>query len=1114
MTNDATEAQNAAADPRFSTWLSANAGSGKTRVLTDRVARLLLAGTEPQNVLCLTYTKAAASEMQNRLFKRLGHWAMLDDDSLRNQLDELGEVPPASFARARTLFARAVETPGGLKIQTIHSFCSAVLRQFPLEAGISPQFRELDEPAQRTLVDDVLDQLAVESPSALAPVARIFSNETLADLALSVSKNRLNFTPQRTHHEIHGFFGVSAGQSLPSLIDAALPQADREFLSGLSSLLTTSTSSRDRDLGGALGPIKDMPAVRAFEVAQKVLLTGGSANSPFTSKAGTIPTKSFREGPFAPHADRFNDIANRVEAAREAAVSLDAAEKTAALHTFAAAFLPAYQEAKNASGALDFDDLIQKTGALLSARSLEWVLYRLDSGIEHILVDEAQDTSPTQWGVIEALAREIISGEGARPGRTLFVVGDKKQSIYSFQGADAHAFDHMATTFRERLAGGSPLKMRELHFSFRSSSAILGAVDRIFEGEAGRGLGQTIQHRAFRETMPGRVDLWPLVPAPDRNDEPEWFDPVDRLATNDPKIVLAEKIAKTIASMIETGTIQGENGDSRPVEAGDFLILVQGRGALFDQIIRACKAHDLPMAGADRLKIAGELAVKDLLALLSFMALQEDDLSLAAALRSPLFGWSEAELYNLAQGRRQPYLWAELRDRRAEFPETFAVLNDLLRQVDFLRPYELLELILSRFDGRRNLLARLGPEAQDGIDELLNQALNYEVEAVPSLTGFLTRAQSEEVEIKRQADGSGGLIRVMTVHGAKGLESPIVILPDTTRRDKVQSDPILKTQDGFPAWRVTKDRCPEALAIARDETEAADKEERQRLLYVAMTRAESWLIVCGTENKQNSRRNWYTDVHDGLQAMGAVSLETPTGTGLRVSHGDWPKPGAASKQEKAPEVLCLPDYLTRPTPEVPTADGPLSPSDLGGEKVTGGGAQQEEAALRYGRQVHRLLELLPAAGVTREAAQKILSRGPDPADDVDAIFNEAVHVIEAHPDLFADEALVEIDVAALAPSLERQIYGTIDRLLITPKRVVAVDFKTNAVVPTSADTVPEGIRRQMGAYLEALEQIFPDRPIEIAILWTKDASLMNLPHGIVREALARTQHLDVRPTAT
>lgn len=1113
MTNDATEAQNAAADPRFSIWLSANAGSGKTRVLTDRVARLLLAGTEPQNVLCLTYTKAAASEMQNRLFKRLGHWAMLDDDSLRQQLEELGEAPPESFSRARTLFARAVETPGGLKIQTIHSFCSAVLRRFPLEAGISPQFRELDEPAQRALIDDVLDRLAIEKPASLAPVARIFSSETLTDLALSVSKNRLNFSPPSTDEDILNFFGVPPGQTLQNIIETALPQIDRKFLSQLGPLLATSTSTSDQKLGATLLSIKDIPTAHAFAVAQKVLLYRGSAKSPFSSKAGNIPTKSFREGPFAPQADRFNDIADRIESAREAAISLEAAEGTAALHTFAGAFLPAYQDAKNAAGALDFDDLIQKTGALLSARSLEWVLYRLDSGIEHILVDEAQDTSPTQWGVIEALAREITSGEGARPGRTLFVVGDKKQSIYSFQGADAHAFDHMATTFRERLAEGSPLNMRELHFSFRSSSAILGAVDRIFEGEAGRGLGHTVQHRAFHETMPGRVDLWPLVPTPDKNYEPEWFDPVDRLAANNPKVILAEEIAETIASMIETETIPGENGTSRPVQAGDFLILVQGRGALFDQIIRACKARDLPMAGADRLKIAGELAVKDLLALLSFMALQEDDLSLAAALRSPLFGWSEAELYDLAQGRKQPYLWAELRDRGAEFPETFAVLNELLRQVDFLRPYELLELILSRFDGRRNLLARLGPEAQDGIDELLNQALAYEFVAVPSLTGFLTRAQSEDVEIKRQADSSGGLIRVMTVHGAKGLESPIVILPDTTRGDKAQSDPILKTQDGFPAWRVLKDRCPEALAIARDEAEAADKEERQRLLYVAMTRAESWLIVCGTENKQNSRKNWYTDVRDGLQSMDARSLETPTGTGLRVGHGDWPKSEPVATPEEAEEVQSLPDYLTRPAPEVSAVERPLSPSDLGGEKVTGG-AQQEEAALRYGRQIHRLLELLPLAGVTRDAARRILSRGPDPASDVDSLFDEAVQVINAHPDLFIDDALVEVDVAALAPSLQCQISGTVDRLIITPERIVAVDFKTNAVVPSSADTVPEGILRQMGAYLEALEQIFPDRPIEIAILWTKDASLMNLPHGIVRGALARTQHLDVRPTAS
>ena len=780
----------------------------------------------------------------------------------------------------------------------------------------------------------------------------------------------------------------------------------------------------------------------------------------------------------------------RVETARRARLALDAADKTAALHAFAGAFLPAYATAKESQGVLDFDDLIHKSGRLLTTRSLEWVLYRLDGGIEHILVDEAQDTSPDQWNVIESLAREITAGEGAHDNRTIFVVGDKKQSIYSFQGADAEEYDRMRTAFSERMSNGPRLNLRELLYSFRSSTAILKTVDTVFDGDAGRGVDRDIRHRAFHETLPGRVDLWPLVEAPKTETKPEWYDPVDRLAADDPKVVLADKIAKTIRHMVKNETIPGENGVPRRVQPGDFLILVQGRGALFDHIIRACKAQKLPMAGADRLKIGGELAVRDLLALLS----------LAAALRSPLFGWSEKELYDLAQGRRQDHLWAELRDRRNDFPETFRILNELQGKVDFLRPYELLELILSQYHGRKYLLQRLGPEAEDGIDELLNQALAYERDAVPSLTGFLTRAQTEDIEIKRQSDASGDLIRVMTVHGAKGLESPIVILPDTTRAPVTRRSPILHSQ-GMPAWKVSQNACPQSLIPALDAAERADSEERQRLLYVAMTRAETWLIVCGAQNQKNASKSWYIDVASGLGGLQPEPLDTPTGQGLRVTHGEWPT-SARSVPKKVSDQRDLPDFLRQAAAKPVQPVKILAPSDLGGEKSLGS-ARDEEAALRHGRQVHRLLEFLPFSEPTREAAARILDSGPDPVGDadIDALLGEAMDAIRAHPDLFSGNGFAEVDIAALLPSIQNRVSGTIDRLITAPDRVTVIDFKTNPVVPDSAQDVPSGILLQMGAYLEALEQIYPDRAIDLRILWTRTATITELPHAIVRQAL-------------
>ncbi len=1108
MMDDATKAQNAAADPDFSTWLSANAGSGKTRVLTDRVARMLLREVEPQNILCLTYTKAAAGEMQNRLFKRLGSWAMLDDARLRSELESLGECAFGDLDHARTLFARAIETPGGLKIQTIHSFCSGLLRQFPLEAGVSPQFKELDDQGTKELIAEVLDGLASQVDPSLSAIAKMYSGDSLTDLAKIVASKAQAFAPPKSRDEVFRHFGVAPDLTLDRTVADALTTDDLLFLRSLAPAISTSDLSSDQTLSAELASLPTEATLAALEALEGLLLLKSGANA--YQPRSTPPTKKLRDGILLSDLPRYETIQANIASARALRISLRAAEKTAALHAFASAFLPLYRAAKDARAVLDFDDLIERARILLTDLSLAWVLYRLDGNIDHILVDEAQDTSPAQWQVIAALAEEIASGQGSRASipRSLFVVGDKKQSIYSFQGADARAFDTMANHFSRQLSHQTGLKTRNLAHSFRSSAAILNTVDSVFVEDAARGLGIDFRHIAFHETRAGRVDLWPQEQQPPKLDEPAWYDPVDREVANAPAVLLAERIAKRIREMIETETIPGENGESRRINAGDFLILVQGRSSLFDHIIRACKTSQLPIAGADRLKISAELAVRDLLALLSFLALPEDDLSLAAALRSPLFGWSEADLYQLAQGRKSRYLWAELRNRQAEFPETFSRLIALRDRSDFLRPFELLELILTRHGGRRALLSRLGPEAEDGIDELLNQALSFEQSDVPSLTAFLVRAKAEDIDIKRQTDSSGGLIRVMTVHGAKGLEAPIVILPDTTRVENARSGEIIVSEDGVPLWPLSGTECPDLVSVAKGVKADAEREERQRLLYVAMTRAEHWLIVCGLERGDKRKDvTWHDLVRAGLERADAIPVDTPTGIGLRLQHGDWPTPSSITNRETVSKKENSPDFYKTDARPAPLKSEFVTPSDLGGAKIVFGATDglEEAAAMRRGRQIHLLLEHLPALspGERQNTALRLLSQGPDLANSTDAnsIAKVALRIIDAFPEIFAAETLAEVDITAHLPSLSSDMRGTIDRLNVTPDRILAVDFKTNATPPDCPEKTPEGVLRQMGAYLEALEQIWPDRTIDLAILWTSTATLMPIDHGIVRRAL-------------
>ncbi|EIE50110.1 UvrD/REP helicase [Citreicella sp. 357] len=1118
--NDATEAQVRAARPDASTWLAANAGSGKTRVLTDRVARLLLDGVLPEHILCLTYTKAAATEMQNRLFRRLGHWAMLADDVLRCELLDLGlegTLPADRLAQARTLFARAIETPGGLRIQTIHSFCAALLRRFPLEARVSPQFHEMEDRAAEVLRAQVLDRLAETSPGLVSDLAFHITADP-APLLAELCRHRDAFLPPRSDTDLAALYGLPPETSEETVLAQVFAGGEMELLARIVPALAGS-GANDSKAAAALAQVT-APSLAALPVFENVFLTGAGAKAPFTAKIGGFPTKGLRTGALAPEMDALDGLMRRVEDAREARLALAALHREKALHRFAARFLPAYELEKQRRGWLDFDDLVTRARDLLSdPRVAEWVLYRLDGGIDHILVDEAQDTSPVQWQVIERLAQEFTSGIGARTDirRTIFVVGDKKQSIYSFQGADPREFDRMADEFAQRLrATDAPLCRMMLEYSFRSAEPILRLVDNCFEGREAAGFAPDQTHRAFKSDMPGRVDLWPHVPATKaEDDDGDWFEPVDRVGEEHHSVVLANRIAGFIEGTIgqplpeeigQTGTYR-----TRPAHAGDFLILVRGRGRLFSETIRACKSRGLPIAGADRLKVMSELAVKDIGALLGFLSTPEDDLSLATALRSPLFGVSEQQLYSLAQPRKG-YLWAALREAREKFPHAVRVLDDLRGQTDFLRPYDLIERILIRHDGRLRLLGRLGEEAQDGIDALLGQALAYEQTEVPSLTGFLEWMQTDDLEIKRAPDSAGARIRVMTVHGAKGLEAPIVILPDCAPPRTSIRDQLLAAEGGT-VWKAASGAQPRVQAAALEAAKEADARERDRLLYVALTRAEKWLVVAAAGELGKQGEAWYDKVRVGMDRSGAVPVQYDFGDwggklgGWQLGSADW---SALAHEAPAPTTTGhtdLPDVFRQPAPPPAAPIKTLSPSDLGGPKALGGeDGQDRDEAMRRGALLHLLLEhLAPLPEAARpEAVPHVIAIAEDPPHEVDSLAAEALAVLAAPrlAWLWQPDSLAEVPFSADLPGLGR-VHGIIDRLVVTDDVVTAVDFKSNRSVPDSPEDTPDGILRQMGAYRAALAQIWPGRRIETAILWTATQNYVVLPHDVVSHALSR-----------
>ena len=1112
--NSATRAQITASDARFSSWLTANAGSGKTKVLIDRVARLLLDGVQPEQILCLTYTKSAAAEMKNRLFDRLGKWAMLADQELNFSLLEMGiqtQLGIEELKKARTLFARAIEAPGGLKIQTIHAFCSSLLRKFPLEAGISPQFGELTERGQRDLYLKVLeilsaDEATEESFEHFSKIANVSNwEETISKI---VSKRNI-FAKNKSRAEIYEAFSVSSELSIEDDISSHFQNGTMSFLKKISGCLQQSNSKVDQKISKELSKISSID-LTSLQLLEKIFLYSKNSKAPFTAKLGKFSTKEMRNGLLADYIDEIDDFMVRLETFRNRRLSYLAAETSFSIHKFASVFLQVYTEQKNFKGLLDFDDLINIAVNLLTTSAVaDWVLYRLDGGIDHILVDEAQDTSPSQWKVIETLAQELTSGQGIKENRsrTVFVVGDQKQSIYSFQGADPGQFDRVRDRFSAKLEGAEKtLQVASLDYSFRSSQTILALVDKIYEDARAEDFGWGRKHLAFKSELPGRIDLWPIIPKKLNPNLSKWEEPIELISDADHFVSLARLIAQEIKRMIdqdvqvpEQKTIN-KQPTFRSVRAGDFLILVQRRSEIFHEIIRACKDANLPIAGADRLRLAGELAIKDICNFLSFIDNADDDFSLAAILKSPFFGWNEKSLFELAHSREEMTLWQALRNDPIKFAHELEVFEDLRSVADLVRPYELIERILILHNGRSLLIGRLGKEAEEGIDTLLTQAMDYESSEIPSLTGFLAWISDENIEVKRQFDSSVNQIRVMTVHGAKGLEAPIVILPETHDFKNEISDEILFTDDLALKKFSSTERSNKTTEVYNSQKQK-NSAERDRLLYVALTRAEVWLIVAAAGNVSDDGKSWYKKVEKGLINLDAKSEPFSHGHGLRCQHGKWLVGKRSEKHLKKASKIQLPQIFKENLGTPVKFEKFINPSNLMGSKSIQriDKVSEGDGAKLFGTIVHLLLEKLPKSNSNdwQNIVPNLLKWAEIYVSEETQTraYKQAENILKnpSFEFIFAPDVLAEVQFSTIVESVGGiPIVGVIDRLVLSQDSALIIDFKTNQEVPSSIDEVPLGILKQMGAYAASMQKVFPKKNIELGIIWTHSAELMKI----------------------
>ena len=1127
----ANRTQLSASDPTVSAFVAASAGSGKTKLLTDRLLRLMLTpGVSPERIQCLTFTKAAAAEMSIRLQKLLGRWVTLDDATLDEELRKLALTPNDRLRQtARALFARVLDLPGGMRIGTIHAFCQSLLRRVPLEAALSPHFQLVDD-------RDADDALTEAREAMLAEAETDRMTDALRTLAGLATADQFGQHVKALQNDRDRLDEALLHPNLPAAQRRALGITETDPAKIIANAVHWQEEPALRDAATLVAAIGS-PAIRkhALEILDWLSLDAELRAENWASWATLFLRKDGKPREPGAHvnkaaaekhadlADVFVREANRIVDVFDRIKALQVASVSAALMTLATPVLRTYTAHKERTGLLDYADLIFRTAALLHDPGAAWVLYKLDGGIDHILLDEVQDIAPQQWHIAHSLSNEFFAGLGARDQRrTVFAVGDRKQSIFGFQGADVATFE----SSRRHIGGlvtraGETWEDLTLDVSFRSVGPVLRLVVAVFANPAAAAgvvnPGEALAHLADRSGHAGTVELWPLAPVPDApvSDPTEIHD--TNQSQSDAMQVLAERLADWIGEQTNGSVILESRG--RPLAPGDVMVLVRRRNAFAIALVRALKTRGVPVAGLDRMVLTEQPAVQDLMALGDALLLPEDDLTFACFLTSPLGGLNDDDLMPLAVNRHGSLADA-LRTRADENPKwrtAWDFFATLQARVDYATPYALLAEALGALGGRARLFARLGPEAAEPIAELLNAALTYSAIHPPSLQGFLHWIRRSGAEVKREAEAAGDLVRVMTVHGAKGLQAPLVILPDTTGLPPNEPGIVWATDPdtgiAVPLWSPNKDlRC---AAVDRLRAAIAGRaiEEYNRLLYVALTRAEDRLVVCGWQPKRAvNEASWYTLVARGFEGLPAEHVPFGDwGDALRLSSPQTLKADSRSPAVRSEASDAMPFWVGRapawhaaPVPAEPARPQPLAPSrpdgvELGSVPAAASPLVERMAEgdrFQRGQLIHALLQHLPSLSASdrAEAARQYLDRpghGLTPGS-VPAVVAEVLGILD-HPDLaplFGPGSKAEVPLTGVIGG--SVIGGLVDRLAVLPDRVLLADFKTNRRPPESAAETPVLYLRQMALYRAVLRAIFPGRPVVCALIWTREARVVML----------------------
>jgi ATP-dependent helicase/nuclease subunit A len=1190
--------QRKASDPATSVWVTASAGTGKTKVLTDRTLRLMLEGARPDQILCLTFTRAAASVMTNRIRDELGSWATCDEETLKEKLTKLTGRPPeaATITRARQMFAEFLDAHGEMRIQTIHSFSQALLRRFPIESGIPPYFDVMDDQTVaeelREAQADVLKEISRDPHSPLAKAVGMVTPEVAEDDFVSLITE---LTYRRG--QLMSIFKEHGG--LEGTIDAVY-----NYLGAPKGTTPENLNAQlvsDKGLGGTAPDLKGLAAAAKILAMgtpaeqQKALLLQSWLDHPekhnegfkeylslFLTSEGEV-RKRLTTKATATAEDTLRDEADRLLAGIDAVRTLNVAQGTESLLRMSDAILRHYSDKKRSLNLLDYDDLVYHAGQMMKREdhAVSWVLQKLPGDLKHILVDEGQDTNPDQWQLISAIVEEFFTGPGRKKSKdnTVFVVGDEKQSIFSFQRADPDEFSARKKFFADLVhKSGGKWQEVDMEIAFRSSPAITQAVDAVFANpEAADGLfhkddtaDRRVTHNPFRRGQAGIVEVNPVLkPTPQEPIKP-WSLPLQMENVSDTSVELANQIAARIKSWLDSGE-KLESRD-RPINPADIMILVRRRSAFVDHMVRALKKCDVPVAGADRMSLREQIVVMDMVALGETLLFPKDDYKLACVLKSPLIGLTDKHLEDLAIGRPGD-LWDALHAKAADpaaekiYGEAFSYLERLQKQAGGERPYEFYSSVLltacpAGKSGLSCLYGRLGFEAEDPLVEFMNALERFEKIHVPSLQGFLSWLEAGEAEVKREINMNpeNPRVHIMTVHGAKGLEAPIVILPDTIGipEDNPRARPkFLWPTDTrrVPLWAPRGDLESRLFVHEREEAEMERDREFRRLLYVAMTRAADRLYVYGAQNEPlRSDKSWYSLIRKGLEEnLDKVETVLPPAPAddfnqaaapdhvpppvpdhddaiLRFSVPQTAKPVPDNvKPLEKERVVGVPVWArTNPKAGDPAVER-FRPSDYKGinDNVRTApspleGDKKQSYLIDLGIVVHGLFEFLPTlpAADREDAARKFLAKPVWALKerDQEQTLKQVLGVLN-DPEfgaLFSPNSRPEVSISGFIEKdgKKQMINAQIDRLVVEDKTVMIVDYKNSRHVPKDLSEVSMDYIVQMAAYKMVVQQIYPDKEIKCALLYTREASLMPLPAETLTQALEKISLKTYAPKKT